>query len=973
MSMESLKLTVMTPEKTASLTADKNAALQGQERLFEIRPALKADENVLIPLSHLFAGSDFLTNWLLNREVDLDWIVSGNVLQNSRSRAEMIVHMDDLLQKLSPISALRIFKNRELCRIAARELSGIADFAEAVLEWSCVADISIDTAIKAAERDALKERGVPIYVPFEKTEPETAKICAIAMGKLGGGELNISSDIDIIFVHSSDQGSTPGVNGKGVVTLHEFFVGVAREAVRLLSEMTEDGNMFRVDLDLRPEGTRGEVTNSIGAMEVYYESWGQNWERQALIKARYCGGDKSVADETLERLRPFVYRKYIDQKAVDEIALMKGKIDSSLIAKKGAKRAGRDIKLGEGGIREIEFLAQSLQLLYGARYPELKTRSTLEALDVSYSLGILSEPHYIDLSEAYIFYRRLENRIQYYQGAQTHLVPTDETRLIVLARQMGMENDNLAERLATEISRRRKRVRGIFNSYFAKSNEDETDAFPVSLDDEEAVVAWLDSLGFDRPKDSARALNFLRNGRPFSHPSERSRTAFDKFGPAMVKLAMETSWPDNVIVRLAEFVESKGGRGMLYSLLDTHRPVLSLLSAIFSSSEHQTLRLITHPDILDRLLISDPVGMPPSRIQCKRELASAVKSGKTVGEQVAGMNFFRVTETMRLSLRSILGLAQMAETMEGLTILSEEYIKKVTDIACDEVGTLPDGTSLAVIVAGKLGKREMSFSSDVDMLVFYEGGEEGRAYVTRVTQEILKLSSMQTSYGIGYDIDLRLRPDGEKGLLVSSLKLMKDYYKNRGQEWERIALVGARQMAGDETFGDKVMQALRSFIFAGPFSVTSAKKLAYIRERVADEKVKVGTTDIKFGRGGMMDIEFICQWLKIEKETADSVQDSNGSFTFSVLSEIKEKEWLPLETASELEKNYHLYRAIEEALRMDRGKSVSVIPKPSLELKRMVRKVGEKGVGPDRFIQLVKETMKRTRAIYRDFTLSRVG
>ncbi|VAX19308.1 Glutamate-ammonia-ligase adenylyltransferase [hydrothermal vent metagenome] len=738
----------------------------------------------------------------------------------------------------------------------------------------------------------------------------------------------------------------------------------------MLNDTTEEGFVFRVDLDLRPEGTKGEITNSIGAMEIYYESWGRQWERQALIKARYCGGSRQVAEETLERLHPFVYRKYLDQKAIDEIASIKVRIDQSLVAQKGPKRAGRDIKLGRGGIREIEFIVQALQLLYGARTPELQVKSTLETLDVCDSLGLLSTPHYRDLKEAYIFYRRIENRIQYYHGTQTHLVPENEEMQKLLAKQMGVACEGEGFTLLDEVKRRRERVRKIFDSFFTKSEEKTDETFPVPLDDEKAVADWLDSLRFNQPEMSARALNFLRNGRPFTHPSENSRTIFDRFGPLIVAEAVTTPWPDHVLLGFDALVEARHGRDMLYDLLDKHRPVIKLLSAIFSSSEHLTNILLRHPDILDRMLVFDLVDMPPDTALYRRELESSFEAGGALEDQITRVNSFRIAEMLRLGIRGILGLADRFETMGGLTALAEEYLKVLSKIACGSVDISSgfcDDVRWTLLAAGKLGRREMNFGSDIDLLIFYEGGDCAGDYVTKLAQTIIRLSGIMTPYGAGYQIDMRLRPEGEMGPLTVSYKAMESYYNSRGVAWERLALVGARPISGDEVFSEKVQSVIRRFIFSAPLTAIEAKKIMDIRERIADEKVKPGAVDIKFGRGGMIEIEFICQWLRLERPLSDGERVDERPFTITTLKEAKERAWLEPGVADQLIDGYMLFRSIEDALRMDREQAVNQLPLSGLALYRVARRLNIPGAGPDRFVGYVKGVMKNIRRLYLEF------
>ncbi|MBF0171576.1 MAG: bifunctional [glutamate--ammonia ligase]-adenylyl-L-tyrosine phosphorylase/[glutamate--ammonia-ligase] adenylyltransferase, partial [Nitrospinae bacterium] len=341
----------MTPgARIAALTADPQTALPRLEEATALSARLAADRSAQELLAHLFAGSEPLSLWLARRPDDLDWLVEEERLLWPRDEEGMQSHLADLMAAHPPDAALRIFRSRELCRIAARELGGAAPVEQALAEWTVVADVAVDAACAVASAEALRDFGEAVYTPQEGGAERTASFAVIGMGKHGGGELNISSDIDIIYVHSSDNGESRG-GEKGALHLHEYFVRIARRVTSLLNDLTDLGQVFRVDLDLRPEGKSGELTNSVGAMEIYYESWGQMWERQAFIKARHVGGDRAVSGEVLERLRPFTWRKYLDKGALDEVAVMKDKIDAQLKSKKTARKEADNIKLGVGGIR----------------------------------------------------------------------------------------------------------------------------------------------------------------------------------------------------------------------------------------------------------------------------------------------------------------------------------------------------------------------------------------------------------------------------------------------------------------------------------------------------------------------------------------------------------------------------------------------------------------------------------------------
>ncbi|MDH5510768.1 MAG: bifunctional [glutamate--ammonia ligase]-adenylyl-L-tyrosine phosphorylase/[glutamate--ammonia-ligase] adenylyltransferase [Nitrospinota bacterium] len=953
----------MNIDDIAAISADPGIVKHRLKNLLEVHPGAAERMDRMALLHGMLAGSEYLVNWLASRHGELDWLLGEGILDMSRSRKQMEENLAGLMALHLAPKALRYFKHRELARICARELSGAATLEEALHEWTQVADTAIHAAATWAVEEAKKRYGDPVYTGRDDPEPKPAGFAVIGMGKLGGGELNISSDVDVIYVHTSDRGMT---SGPKKIHLHEFFTQVAQSTTKLLNDVTEDGFVFRMDLDLRPEGPSGEITNSIGAMETYYESYGRQWERQALIKGRHCGGDLAVTEEIMKRLQPFIYRKYMDETALKEIADIKNKIDRSLATRKSAKSPADDIKLGRGGIREIEFTIQALQLLYGGRNKTLRARATLKALDACQAMGLVSLPHHADLRDNYIFLRRMENRIQYDRNLQTHIIPADPDKRTALARLMGFAGEDAGENMMMQTARRRKRVREIFD-LFTLEKESEAERFPAPLEDESAIAHWLDSLRFDHPVASARALLLLRDGPAFSHPSEKSQRAFDRFGPELVTKAAASAWPDQVILGFSNYVEAKKGRDQLYGLLDSHRPVIELLSSVFSSSESLTASLIRQPDIIERLLAADPVGLPAAAALYHTEF-SRIMRVTTAGTRLAMFNSFKMAENLRLGLRRILGLAEREELMKGLTWLAEEYLAVVIRIALEHLPPRPQGAQWALVAAGKMGRREMNFGSDMDLIAFFDHTnapaerETSREWVGMLIQKIIKLCGELTSYGYGYQVDMRLRPEGESAPLVVSLAAAQDYYGGRAGAWERLALVGARTLAGDIKLRGRVDGMLLEFVESP--SPQDVGQIVMMRDKMTKEKVKRGVVDIKFGQGGLVDVEFICQWLRIDKRFR---QETLEPFTVTLLREAKRRKWLDAQMSHTLIRGYDLLRAVEDTVRMNREQALHAIPEwDSALIKRLSRSV-ETEAGPEKFLDYLKEVMAQVREVFDQF------
>ncbi|MDH5755734.1 MAG: DUF294 nucleotidyltransferase-like domain-containing protein [Nitrospinota bacterium] len=953
----------MSVDHIAAGSADPEVVTQRMNQLLEAHPGAAERMDRMALLQGMLAGSEYLVNWLASRHGELGWLLEEGILETPRSRKEMEESLAGLMAIYPAPKALRYFKHRELARICARELSGVAGLEVTLGEWTQVAETAIHAAATWAVEEAKKRFGDPVYTGLDDPEPKPAGFAVIGMGKLGGGELNISSDVDVMYVHTSDRGTTTGPKK---VHLHEFFTHVALSTTKLLNDVTEDGFVFRMDLELRPEGPSGEITNSIGAMETYYESYGRQWERQALIKGRHCGGDLAVTEEIMKRLQPFIYRKYMDETALKEIADIKNKIDRSLATKKTSKSPADDIKLGRGGIREIEFTVQALQLLYGGRNKTLRARSTLKALDACQAVGLVSLPHHADLKDSYIFLRRMENRIQYDSNLQTHIVPADPEKRDALARLMGFAGEEPGEKMMKETARRRKRVREIFD-LFTLEKESEAERFPAPLEDEEAIAHWLDSLRFDHPMASARALLLLRDGPAFSHPSEKSQRAFNRFGPELVAKAAASAWPDQVILGFANYVEAKKGRDQLYSLLDNHRPVIELLSSVFSSSESLTASLIRQPDIIERLLAADPVGMPADVAHYHAEFSRILRVS-AADSMLPMFNSFKMAENLRLGLRRILGLAEREELMKGLTWLAEEYLAAAIRIALESLPPRPKGAQWALVAAGKMGRREMNFGSDMDLIALFDhtgapsDRESCREWVGMLIQKIIKLCGELTTYGYGYQVDMRLRPEGESAPLVVSLASAQDYYSGRAGAWERLALVGARTLAGDGKLRERVDGMLLDFVESP--SPQDVEQIVAMRDKMSREKVKRGVVDIKFGQGGLVDVEFICQWLRIDKRFR---QDSFEPFTVTLLREAKRHKWLDAQMAQTLTRGYDLLRAVEDTVRMNREQALHAIPEWDTALIKRLSRTVETEAGTEKFLDHLKETMAQVRSVFTQF------
>lgn len=933
-------------------------ALKGSEKL---RASLDSQEI----LGFLFEGSDALSAALTSRPESLDWLVENDRLLSRQNIDRSRAHVDGLIERYpsDARAALRIFRTRELARICARELSGRDSLEEALRDWSDIADLAIDRAMRIAISQ-IRHRYGALYHP-DGTE---GRIATLGMGKLGARELNISSDVDLIYVHSSDEGrSEGGVDGS--VEAHKYFVSIAKLHASLLNDITELGFCLRVDADLRPEGPAGELSNSIGAMETYYQSWGQTWERQAYIKARHIAGSEEVAREILDRLAPFVYRKYFDTEAIREIATIKDKIDIKIRSGIGSAKAKRNIKLGAGGIREIEFIIQSIQILWGGRYREARERSTLGAIKKIEALGLMSRPHLRDLEEAYILFRRIENRIQYRHLAHTHHIPADEAELKILTRLMGFDS---IDQFQARVQKYRDRVQSIFDLFFRPSKEEDYDKFPelVERGEEEQVSAWLDMMKFDAPLESARRLIDLRVGKRHSLPSEKSVTKFDLFGPRLIAEASATPWPDKVLIGMERLLE-KSSRGALYDLLASNPGVLKLLAELFARADALSNILIGAPDMLDSLIYLDTLENAADPDRARESIEEILASGESSAIKLERLNLLKATEEIRLGLARILNMIDRLETMSGLTHLAENYLRGAIGVAAEEARIDLEEIPSAIFALGKLGRREMNFGSDLDLILFRPDNEKDESIARRAKlfQNLARMGKSITRHGTGFEIDFRLRPHGQSAPLAITLEAAGNYYSPAGAAamWERLALVGARSIGRDGDLSAQAESLIERFLFDQTLRRAEYLAVQEMRERIAREKVKPNTIDIKFGRGGMVEIEFIAQLTILERGAPIQSDQRDQPLTLAAI-DIAELDRGQKRT---LKEGYNALRSIEDALRIDQVASVNSIPTKGAEYLRLVRKVDAPGIGPERFLDFLAEIRSSVQRLYERFISER--
>ncbi|MGH8190861.1 MAG: bifunctional [glutamate--ammonia ligase]-adenylyl-L-tyrosine phosphorylase/[glutamate--ammonia-ligase] adenylyltransferase [Rhodanobacteraceae bacterium] len=772
------------------------------------------------------------------------------------------------------MSALRRFRRAESVRLVFRDVNGLDEVADTLAGTTALYEELIAAALRHAETAARARHGTP-----RAADGAPQSLIVMALGKLGGGELNFSSDVDLVLAYpegGATDGARPLDNG-------EFFARVAREFVRLLNEATADGIVARVDLRLRPFGESGPVTASFAAMEQYYQREGRDWERYAWIKARPIAGDLAAGKRLLEILRPFVYRRYFDYTALAGLRDMKALIDAEVARRDRAD----DLKLGAGGIREIEFTVQLQQLIRGGREPSLRARGLLPALEACAARGYLSQRQAHDLRGAYRFLRLLENRLQMFADRQTHALPVDPTARERIAR--SMDHPEWKSLMAAL-----NRQRALVSAVFADVLQPREDVAPARGDGSPAHDGgrlWrraregsldhsaLAAAGFSPP---GAGLDALRQVAGMQGLSARSARRIEHLLPDLIDAAAATSAPVDALVRLCRLVQAVSRRSAYLALLQERPAARGRVAALCAESAFLAGRVIAQPLLLDDVLAPRVEHLARGVANLKAELAQQLVAAQAGGDPETALTAiaeWRGSYRMRVGLGFRDGAMDALAAARALAELADAVVGAVLDVARHELvarhGRLPGADSgIAVLGYGSLGGSELGFNSDLDLVFVYDAarGEsvsdgarplDGARWFARLAQRVVHWLSAGTRGGRLYDVDTRLRPDGGKSLLVASLPAFVAYQRERAWTWEQQALVRARAVAGDaalgEAFGRERCAVLRRIRSREEVIADVCRMRADWRAQ--RDRSDAGYLDLKQGAGALLDIQFLLQGM----------------------------------------------------------------------------------------------------------------
>ena len=918
----------------------------------------------------LCGSSPFLVNLMYKSPDIVSRLFLENGIDLARSADDMYAAVAATVDESTDFTALqkalRCFKRQDIVRIAARDLNGLAPLEEVMRELSDLASSTLQVAYQVCRRCLIRDHGAPVLAG-ENASLFEAEMTVIGMGKLGGRELNFSSDIDIIYFYESDKGETSGVESssgskKGVISLHAFFNKLGEMISKALSQVTEDGFVFRVDVGLRPEGKSGDMAVSLRSAEIYYESWGQSWERTAMLKARPVAGSLALGEQLLKTLQPFIYRKYLDYNLIEDMKQMKQKIDASL----ARSREGEiNLKLGRGGIREIEFFIQALQLVYAGKNPKLRERNSLRALDTLLAANLLGEDDHLKLQDAYRFLRSVEHRIQVVQERQTHNLPFKEEEMLSLSRRSGYLRSNGLDRFREVLEQHRSFVSFIYGTLFhsrdAKLEQGIHPQVLFLLDpkaDADLVKDMLAERHFEDVDRAYENLMSLRRGPVKGNLTERSRRILEKIAPLLVQELFDSYDPDLALTNLERFMTIIATRSSYYALLAENSATIKLLVALFGMSEFLSKILISHPELLDSLVSRSGSSTVKSRETMQEELDALLEQSDYFEDHLNILRRYRNEEFLRIGLNDIHSRLLQGEVTSQLSLLGEVCLAAASRLAVAELrrfglptwqrGGDTAEAHLAIIAMGKLGGGELNYHSDLDIIFVYDhqgvtDGEKqisNHEYFAKLAQKIISILTMQTREGYVYKIDTRLRPSGNSGPLVTSLDSFLEYHRKEAQIWERQALTKARVVLGDEALTDQLHDIIRHTIYGTTIDSDGGQEIRRLRMRMENELAREsdGNYNIKTGRGGMVDVEFAVQYLQL-KDGCHSPELRTPS-TVVALKEINTLGLLPEGSAETLLAGYKFLRKLENRLRIIHDYSANDLSGTKTYLNKLARRMG---------------------------------
>ncbi len=852
-------------------------------------------EAIVRSLPVVWVGSDFVMKACLRQP---HWLTDGLVEKQTVDHQPLFSLLATAADEAELQRQLRDYRNQQMLRIIWRDLAGWAELSETLHDLSTLAEACIDAALARLYDWQCHELGTP-----RDAQARPVGLVVLGMGKLGAKELNLSSDIDLVFAYREE--GMLETAGKSL-SYAQFFIRLGQRLIKALDAVTAEGFVFRVDMRLRPFGESGALAASFVAMENYYLIHGRDWERYAMIKARVVAGECSDGAQLMAMLKPFIYRRYLDFGAYESLRKMK-----ALVMREVQRRdMAQNIKLGAGGIREIEFIAQVFQLIRGGQDRALQTPSLFAVFAHLREQNYLPAATVIELLQAYTFLRLSEHRLQAWADQQTHNLPSEPQAQLRLAFSMGYAD---WETYGAALDQHRRHVQAHFAQVFdAPQVEGYSDSQQARLDelwragfeDEAVAREALAEVGFEDTGEVLRQLQLLRSGRRYASLPAKSRQRFDRLMPLLLGAIGQTEMPDVTLKRLLDLLEQIARRSVYMALLVEYPLALSQLVKLCSASPWIARYLSQQPLLLDELLDPRSLYAPPDRAALQAELhrRMATCEAGDLEQAMDALRHFRHSNVLRVAAADQAGALPLMKVSDHLSWIAEVVLEGALGLAWQdlvarhgapnyEAGRDQNRTvcdrGFAIIAYGKLGGLELGYGSDLD-LVFLHAGESASlmtrgdqplsvpVFFARLGQRLIHILTAHTPAGVLYDIDMRLRPNGASGMLVSSLDAYASYQRDKAWIWEHQALVRARFVAGDARIARQFGEIRRQVLCQPRQQESLRKEILSMRRRMRDELLKkaTGQFDLKQGSGGIVDIEFMVQfavlaWAQAHPELTD--------------------------------------------------------------------------------------------------------
>lgn len=922
------------------------------------------ETDVLRTLVQLFSTSQYLAEKLI---ADPDALELLRLTGGQPVRAELLA--DEIMAEVHAISeirqvqrSLRAFRHREMLRIAYGDFVCSLPIETVTHQISVVAESILQAAVLVAERELRNKRSTPL-----RADGRPARFSVIAMGKLGGAELNYSSDIDLLFVcdESADTKSWSGMSAA------DYFARWAQLIIRLLSESTSAGIAYRVDMRLRPSGSQGALVVTLPEALRYYENAGRTWERQAFVKSRAVAGSSELGKEFLEQMQPWIYRRYLTRADISGISALKRRIERQTL---GSIDNRQNVKLGFGGIRDIEFVIQFLQLLNGGEHANLRMTNTLQAIVALEQDGCLTGHEREVLEANYRFMRRLEHYLQIMFDLQTHILPDSKRELERLAFRMGYESrpgQTADEQLIHELNERAQLNRRILNHLLHHAFPDDETASPESdlvLDpapEYSTIESVLKPYGFRDVQQAYRHLMELSRENIRFLSTRRCRHFLSAIASRLLSAIRATPSPDSTLVNLAHISDSLGGKAVLWELFSANSPSMELCLRLCACSPYLVGILTSNPGMLDELLDSLMLGYLPSFDELDENLTQLCRNAEDIAPIV---HSFKNSMHLRVGVRDILGKEEIVATHRCLSDIAEVCLRQVIDdqyhrlIQQLGVPTLLEGprkgqsAELIVLALGKLGGLEPNYHSDLDVVFLFDGDGSTRSLVSsrrfeptsnrhffnQLSQRVIHAVTRTTTSGRLYDIDARLRPAGSSGELAITIDDLRKYFtEGYGRLWERQALCKVRAIWGSLARRQAAIAAVHEIVGAVNFSVQTVSEIYEMRRQL--EKT-ASENNLKRGVGGTVDIEFTVQLLQLR--CARTHPQVLVPRTLDALEQLQKAGQLDGQTATQLADNYRFLRSIESGLRLMNTSARHDLPTDENELHRLAFLIDYRGNVP---------------------------